>query len=232
MHYELIMLAAGQGKRMNASKNKILLHLSGKPILLYSLECFLHDPACQHIILVVQKEEKELMQAMIKKYFPNINKTISIVIGGKERQDSVYQGLLVVKKPEEIIFIHDGARPFITLPYLKQLYKKALVTKAAILGVPVKDTIKKVIDGKVKETISREDLWQIQTPQAFVASELKKAHEDAQNMGFLGTDDASLMELFGQREIAIILGSYENIKVTTPEDMLIGEAIIKRRRKN
>lgn len=231
MHYELILLAAGQGKRMQASKNKILLSLMGKPVIAYAIDVFLADPACQHIILVIQKDEEDAMQRLLKKYFKRPSKKISIVIGGDERQDSVYNGLLAVSKKDGFVFVHDGARPFVTRSLLKQLYRSVTEQKAAILGVPVKDTIKKVIDGKVEHTVPRECLWQIQTPQAFVAEELIHVHERAREEQYFGTDDASLMEKYGERTIQIVLGSYENIKLTTPDDMIIGEAIAKQRKK-
>lgn len=231
MHYELILLAAGQGKRMQASKNKILLSLMGKPVIAYAIDVFLADPACQHIILVIQKDEEDAMKRLLKKYFKRPSKKISIVIGGDERQDSVYNGLLAVSKKDGFVFVHDGARPFVTRSLLKQLYRSVTEQKAAILGVPVKDTIKKVIDGKVEHTVPRECLWQIQTPQAFVAEELIHVHERAREEQYFGTDDASLMEKYGERTIQIVLGSYENIKLTTPDDMIIGEAIAKQRKK-
>lgn len=231
MHYELILLAAGQGKRMQASKNKILLSLMGKPVIAYAIDVFLADPACQHIILVIQKDEEDAMQRLLKKNFKRPSKKISIVIGGDERQDSVYNGLLAVSKKDGFVFVHDGARPFVTRSLLKQLYRSVTEQKAAILGVPVKDTIKKVIDGKVEHTVPRECLWQIQTPQAFVAEELIRVHERAREEQYFGTDDASLMEKYGERTIQIVLGSYENIKLTTPDDMIIGEAIAKQRKK-
>lgn len=232
MHYELILLAAGQGKRMQASKNKILLSLLGRPVIAYAIDVFLADPACQHIILVIQKDEKELIEHLIKKYFKRAKTKISIVVGGKERQDSVYNGLLAIDKKESFVFVHDGARPFVTRTLLKQLYRTVSEKKAAILGVPVKDTIKKIVDGKVEQTVPREYLWQIQTPQAFVAEELQYVHECAYQDHYIGTDDASLMEKYGNRTIEIVLGSYENIKLTTPDDMIIGEAIAKQRKSN
>lgn len=232
MHYELILLAAGQGKRMQASKNKILLSLLGRPVIAYAIDVFLADPACQHIILVIQKDEKELIEQLIKKYFKRAKTKISIVVGGKERQDSVYNGLLAIDKKESFVFVHDGARPFVTRTLLKQLYRTVSEKKAAILGVPVKDTIKKIVDGKVEQTVPREYLWQIQTPQAFVAEELQYVHECAYQDHYIGTDDASLMEKYGNRTIEIVLGSYENIKLTTPDDMIIGEAIAKQRKSN
>lgn len=229
MGYEVILLAAGQGKRMKASRNKVLIHLNGKPIILYSLELFLKDDFCKHIILVVQEANKHEIDEMLKPYIKKAHKLITVVVGGQERQDSVYQGLLSMKDVSDFVLIHDGARPFLTIDVLKQLYSNLQTSKAAVLGVPVKDTVKKVKDHFIEETIPRESLWQIQTPQAFIGSELLDVHNRAIIEGFLGTDDSSLIEKYQIRNVSIVFGSYENIKLTTPDDIIIGEAIIKRR---
>ncbi|WP_086314910.1 2-C-methyl-D-erythritol 4-phosphate cytidylyltransferase [Enterococcus sp. 7F3_DIV0205] len=230
LDYEVILLAAGQGKRMGASRNKILLHLIGKPVISYSLNTFLNDPACKHIVLVTQENEQDLIAAMVKKETKKKRCPITIVSGGCERQYSVYNGLKALLDPRNIVMVHDGARPFVNLTQLKLLHRKVQETRAAILGVPVKDTIKRVIDGIVQETVPRETLWQIQTPQAFYGTDLLSVHACAQQEGYLGTDDASLIEKYSDLPVSMVLGSYENIKLTTPEDMLIGEAIVKRKR--
>lgn len=229
LDYEVILLGAGQGKRMGASRNKILLHLIGKPVISYSLNTFLNDPACKHIILVTQEDEQDLLAAVVKK--ENKKKhPITIVSGGSERQYSVFNGLKALLDPKNIVMVHDGARPFVSLAQLKLLHRKVQETRAAILGVPVKDTIKRVVDGIVEETVPRETLWQVQTPQAFYGADLLAVHVRAQQEDYLGTDDASLIEKYSDLPVSMVLGSYENIKLTTPEDMLIGEAIVKRRR--
>lgn len=230
LDYEVILLAAGQGKRMGASRNKILLHLIGKPVISYSLNTFLNDPACKHIVLVAQEDEQDLLAAMIKKEVKKKKGSITIVSGGIERQDSVYNGLTALFNINNIVMVHDGARPFVSLAQLKSLHKKVQETRAAILGVPVKDTIKQVKDGVVQKTVPRETLWQIQTPQVFYGKDLLDVHLQAQYEGYLGTDDASLIEKYSYLPVSMVLGSYENIKLTTPEDMLIGEAIVKRKR--
>ena len=227
--YEVILLAAGQGKRMQASRNKILLHLMGKPVILYALKTFLKDPLCKHIILVTQADEQDLLRETIRKVRTR-DCAISIIPGGCERQHSVYNGLKALKHPENIVMVHDGARPFVSRAQLKELHAKVLETRTAILGVPVKDTIKRVYSGTVQETIPRDTLWQIQTPQVFYGNDLLEAHEKAREEGFLGTDESSLMEKYSDLPVAMVLGSYENIKLTTPDDMLIGEAIVKRKR--
>lgn len=226
MAYEVILLAAGQGKRMRASRNKVLLHLDKKPVLAYSLDVFLADPACQRAVIVIKEEERQLVEQVIANYFNQHHKPIELVVGGPERQDSVYQGLLAVQNQQGYVFVHDGARPFITQRLLKSVYKNLELTQAAIVGVPVKDTVKQVEKGQVVATIPRENLWAIQTPQAFICEELRAAHEKAQAEAFVGTDDASLMERYSQRQIELVLGSYDNIKLTTPEDMILGSAFM------
>lgn len=228
--YEVILLAAGQGKRMGAHHNKILLQLNGKPVITYSLDTFYSDAACKHIILVVQREEQEWLTRLVKEKYHHQECPITVVSGGNERQDSVWNGLNAMQDPSRMVMVHDGARPFVTLPQLKKLYEKAQKTRAAILGVPVKDTIKKVVAGIVQETVPRETLWQIQTPQAFYGIDLLAVHRQAAAEGYVGTDDASLIEKYSERSVSIVLGSYENLKLTTPEDLLAGEAIAKRKR--
>ncbi len=229
MSYELILLAAGQGKRMQAPRNKVLLYLLDKPVIAYSLELFLQDPNCAHIILVARTGETELLKTEIQPYLIHLQIPFTIVEGGAERQDSVYQGLLHMKDPAHYVFVHDGARPFLKKEQLTDLYQCVLEKKAAILGIPVKDTIKKVQKNQIERTIPREQLWQAQTPQAFIGYELKQAHEQGQTASFLGTDDASLMEMYSSRQIELVLGRFDNIKLTTPEDLLFGEVLAKRK---
>ncbi|MEK6189601.1 MAG: 2-C-methyl-D-erythritol 4-phosphate cytidylyltransferase [Carnobacterium alterfunditum] len=225
--YELILLAAGHGRRMRSSKNKILLPLLNKPLIEYPLSVFLKDKNCSHIILVVKEDEVELINELLRQEKMLSEKMITIAIGGMERQHSVYSGLLKLKnKNSGIVMIHDGARPFIEQAAIQQLFEEVQKNGAAILGVPAKDTIKAVYpDHTVKATLPRSELWQIQTPQAFESSVVLQAHEKARKDHFLGTDDASLVERIA-KEILVVEGSYDNIKITTPEDMVTGKAIL------
>lgn len=229
--YELILLAAGHGRRMRSSKNKILLPLLDKPVIEYPLKVFLQDEYCSHIILVVKEDEVELINDLLRQDHMFNGKKITIAIGGTERQHSVYNGLKKLNnKASGIVMIHDGARPFIELEAIHRLYEEAQKMGAAILGVPAKDTIKAVYPNQtVKETLPRSELWQIQTPQAFESSIVLRAHEKAKEDRFLGTDDASLVERI-EKEIVVIEGSYDNIKITTPEDMVTGKAILLHRK--
>jgi 2-C-methyl-D-erythritol 4-phosphate cytidylyltransferase len=226
MTYQVIIPAAGQGKRMGAGKNKLLLQLEDMPIFIYTLKVFEEDENCSGIILAVNdQEEKEIMN-LLDLY--GIKKVIGLVPGGKERQHSVFHGVQALKD-DGIVLVHDGARPFIDQDQIHSLVLAAEQYGASVLAVPVKDTVKKVIGNKVIETVDRSSLWAIQTPQAFRMSLLREAHEKAMEEDFLGTDDASLVERIGQ-DVIIIEGSYDNIKLTTPEDLFFAETIIHKRR--
>ncbi|HZH62450.1 MAG TPA: 2-C-methyl-D-erythritol 4-phosphate cytidylyltransferase [Metabacillus sp.] len=224
MKYHVIIPAAGQGKRMKAGRNKQFIELNEIPIIIHTLRVFEEHDQCSSIILVINEAEKADFQYLMRKY--QIKKVQKLVTGGKERQYSVYNGLKVVKD-EELVLVHDGARPFVTHGSIDRLVAKAVETGAATLAVPVKDTIKKVEDGIVAETVERSTLWSVQTPQAFQLRMILEAHEKAINEGYLGTDDASLLERVGQ-PVSIVVGDYTNMKITTPEDLYIAEAILTR----
>lgn len=226
-NYELILLAAGQGKRMKGSKNKVWLSLLGKPIIERALQTFIDDPYCTHIIVTVNPDEVEMLEELIATRFPDTQKTISAVIGGSERQYSSYNGLHFLNDPETgYVMIHEAARPFLDQTSIDQLNEQMQKTGAAILAVPPKDTIKQVSNQIIDRTIPRETVWQAQTPQAFRSSLVKEAHEKAQQENFFGTDDASVVERIFPR-VQIVPGNYFNLKMTTPEDWITGEAILK-----
>lgn len=230
MFYEVIILAAGQGKRMNAGKNKMFLELSGMPLIVQTVKVFDQDKYCRKIILPINPVEKPLFEELIRNY--QFNKDIEIIAGGKERQNSVYNGLKQVSDTDStIVLVHDGARPFINHELIQRLVESAGEYGGAIPGVPVKDTVKRVKDGQVVNTVERSSLWAVHTPQAFRVSVLKNAHEQAEANGLLGTDDASLVEAAGGKVI-IVEDSYNNIKITTPEDLYFAEAIINKLRNN
>ncbi|WP_216831106.1 2-C-methyl-D-erythritol 4-phosphate cytidylyltransferase [Alkalihalobacterium elongatum] len=226
MNYSVVIPAAGQGKRMKAGKNKQFLQLSNIPLIIHTLLVFEKDPWCKEVILVTNNEEKEMMMNLIKDHA--LQKVNDFVIGGSERQFSVANGLGSIND-DTIVLIHDGARPFIEQSKIHELVLCAKDTGAAVLAVPVKDTIKKVTESKVEETMERSSLWAVQTPQAFRLSLIKKAHELAKKQSFLGTDDASLVENMNE-PVAIVEGDYLNMKLTTPEDLLFAEAILASRK--
>jgi len=226
MTYQVIIPAAGQGKRMGAGKNKLLLELEGIPVFIYTLKVFEEDNLCSGVILAINSEEEVEMKRLLNQY--GIEKVIGLVAGGQERQDSVLQGVKVLNG-DGIVLVHDAARPFIDIEQVQELVVAAEHHGAAVLAVPLKDTVKKVIGNKVIETIERSSLWAIQTPQAFRMPLLRCAHETALKEGFLGTDDSSLVERLGQ-DVIIVKGNYDNIKLTTPEDLFFAETIIRKRR--
>lgn len=223
-----IIPAAGQGKRMGNQVNKQFLCLAGLPILVHTLKVLENHPRVDGMIIVCREEEREFCRTeIIEKY--QIRKVLEIVAGGKERQHSVFNGIKALPADTGLVLIHDGARPFFTPGIIDDALDQALAVGAAIAAVPVKDTIKEAgPDGIVVGTPDRSRLWQIQTPQAFRYSLILEAYQRAEADGFLGTDDASLVEYLGYK-VRLVQGSYENIKITTPEDLLLGEAILKGR---
>lgn len=223
-----IIPAAGQGKRMAAGQNKQYLDLDSQPIIIHTLRIFQNHPMINQIILVVGEDEIEFCKKEIKDKY-KIDKIYDIISGGSERQYSVRNGLNILDKDTNIVIIHDGARPLITEEILTETIFKATEAGAVTVAVPVKDTIK-VVDGKgfVVATPDRNTLWQIQTPQGFRKDIILSAHEFAENEDYLGTDDASLVERIG-RSVKVVYGSYENIKITTPEDLMLANEILKKR---
>lgn len=228
MPYKVIILAAGQGKRMGAGKNKLFLELNGKPVLIHTLNVFQQDEQCEGIILAIHPRDEQEYRELFTQY--KIDKVLAMIPGGKERQDSVYNTLITFKS-EEIVLVHDAARPFIDHTTIHRLVDVALETDAAIVAVPVKDTIKRVRLDEIVDTVERSSLWAAQTPQAFRMSLLNEAHQKAKQDQFIGTDDASLVERL-HKKVSIVEGTYDNIKLTTPEDLYFAEAIIRKRQGN
>lgn len=225
MCYQVIIPAAGQGKRMGAGKNKLLIELNAIPVLIHTLLVFEKDDKCSEIILAIHPQDEAEFTALLEKY--KISKVKGLIPGGKERQDSIYNALKTVHG-EGIIMVHDAARPFIKIADIHRLAEAAKKSGAAIIGVPAKDTMKKVSNGAVLETIDRSSLWVVQTPQAFRISLLKEAYKKAEAALFTGTDDASLVERLGAA-ITMVEGDYDNIKLTTPEDLYFADAILRKR---
>ena len=221
-----IVLAAGQGKRMHSKVQKQFLEIGQKPIVYYSLHCFQESPRIQEIILVTSKEmipycEKEI----VEKY--GFGKVTRIVEGGKERYDSVYAGLKACKDTD-FVFIHDGARPFITVEMVERGYQAVVKTGACVLGMPSKDTVKLADEeGYIKETPDRKIVWNVQTPQIFSYKLICTAYESMQQKDMSNvTDDAMVVEQETGTRILLLEGSYQNIKITTPEDLAVAEAFL------
>ncbi|WP_311775225.1 2-C-methyl-D-erythritol 4-phosphate cytidylyltransferase [Alkalihalobacillus sp. TS-13] len=225
MNYVVIIPAAGQGKRMGAGKNKQFITLQGIPLIVHTLRIFQEDDWCSGIILVGNKNELAELERIVTTY--RLDKVEHIVPGGHERQHSVYEGIKAIDS-EALVLIHDGARPFVSIESIHNLVTKAKDCGAAVLAVPIKDTVKRINQDTVIETVDRSSLWAVQTPQAFHLDLIRYAHEAAAEKGHLGTDDASLIEYFGQ-PVSIVEGDYLNIKLTTKEDLLFANAIIRER---
>lgn len=223
-----IVLAAGAGKRMNSTIHKQYMMLAGKPVLFYALQTFAASEVDDIVLVVGAGEIPYCREEIIGHY--GIPKVSAVVEGGKERYHSVYEGLKAAEGADYVL-IHDGARPFVTVDMIHRSLETARWCQACVVGMPVKDTIKVVgEDGFAKETPDRRGLWQMQTPQAFDYPMILDAYEKAIGQKNIAvTDDAMVLELVSGRQAKIIEGSYRNIKITTPEDLLIAEAYLNTR---
>lgn len=224
-----VVVAAGKGKRMEREINKQYIALGGRAILAHTLQAFEDHPGIDEVVLVVGKGEESLCRQQVIEA-EGFRKVQKVVTGGTERYHSVYNGIRSLGEDCDVVVVHDGARPFVTDTMINESIAGARAHGCAIVGVPVKDTIK-VIDGEgfVKETPKRETLWMVQTPQTFQKSLLLRAHGEREKKNLAVTDDAMLLEALG-RKVKMVRGDYENIKITTPEDLDLGEGIMKRRK--
>ena len=223
--YTAIVLAAGVGKRMNSKIQKQYMLIGGKPVLFYALDAF-EKSRVDEIILVVGKGEIEYCRKeIVEKY--KFHKVTKIVEGGKERYHSVYEGLKAIDTADYVL-IHDGARPFINQQILVHAIEAVKQYQACVVGMPVKDTIKITTeDGFSKETPERKHVWMIQTPQCFSYSLIFDAYQKMlQNEDATITDDAMVLEKVKGLPVKMVEGSYRNIKITTPEDLLVAEAYL------
>lgn len=221
-----IVLAAGQGKRMGTKVQKQYLEIQGKPVLYYSLATFESSNIVDKVILVVGDGQEEYCETeIVSKY--GFRKVKSIVTGGRERYHSVWSGLNQIAE-DGIVFIHDGARPFLTEEMLQRAYESVLENKACVLGMPVKDTIKISDEANfAKETPERKYVWQVQTPQVFDVALIKEAYARLmENENDTITDDAMVVETMLGYRVKLVEGSYKNIKITTPEDLQIAEMFL------
>jgi 2-C-methyl-D-erythritol 4-phosphate cytidylyltransferase len=227
-----IIAAAGLGTRMRQDTPKTYLHLAGKPILLHTLEVFEKAPEVHEVLVVVHPEDLEFCQDEVIDPHP-LKKVLRLVPGGKERQDSVYNALRFLKKKGEeldVLLVHDGVRPLVDPARVGQVVAAARRHGGAILAVPCQDTLKRVNSrGEVVATVDRRELWQIQTPQAFRAGVLWRAYQEAMDRGFYATDEAALVEALGET-VVVVPGSPLNLKITTPDDLKIAEAILASRK--
>lgn len=225
-----IILAAGQGKRMNTSTSKQYLEVLGKPIIVYTISQFLENPWIDQVMLVVSPDMRSYMEEeIVNRFFVESKSEIIVVLGGKERYDSVYSALKESAQVYKKILIHDGARPLITQPVITKVIQALDSVDACIVGVKAKDTFKLVDEtGLIRETIDREKLYTIQTPQGFHRDTILNAYTKGigKAKAYGVTDDSMMVELFSESSIKIVNGEYTNIKITTPEDLIMMEKIL------
>ncbi len=215
MNYSVVLPCAGKGTRMGISENKLFLYLGKQMVIEKAVQPFVEDERCKQIIIVFNKDDEERIKKVLsgdKFYFTD---------GGAERSNSVYDGLQIVS--EQIVLVHDGARPFVTKQCIDNVLNELESKPACICGVPVKDTIKIVENGKIVDTPDRSTMWQAQTPQGFNTQILLEAYEKAIRCKSKITDDASAVELFSDADVAIVMGDYSNIKITTKEDLIMNQ---------
>ena len=221
----VVIVAAGTGSRMNMGINKQFIKLEGKEIIAYTIEKFYNNSNIEDIVVVVKEDESEFFK---KEILDKYNfKNVKIAYGGKERQDSVYNGLKLLDEKCDVVLIHDGARPFVSDKIIDKSIEEAKEHKAIVVGAPVKDTIKVIDNDKnIVDTPNRSVLWAVQTPQTFDYNILIDAYKDAFKNKFYGTDDAMLVERIGYK-VKMLEGSYNNIKITTQEDLNVGSQILR-----
>lgn len=221
-----IIVAAGQGLRMNDIKKKQYLSIAGLPVVVHTLRVFDTCEAIDEIVLVVPEEDLNFCR---EELIPpsGFVKQIILVAGGPKRQDSVYNGLRAIDSDNGIIVIHDGVRPLVTADQLDACIDGARKHGACILGLPAFDTLKRVnINGTIEETLERDTIWLAQTPQAFRYNLILNAHQHARQSGLSATDDASLLEHIGV-DVKIIEGSRRNLKITNPDDLKLARILLK-----
>ena len=218
-----IVLAGGRGKRMNYHKSKQFIEIKGKPVLVYTLEKFIYNKSIDEVILVLPEDEVDYCKKeVLQRYSLKVDR---IVIGGKERQDSVFNALEAMETAD-IVLIHDGARPFINEKIIEEGIKYANIYGAAAPGVTPKDTIKvKNEDNISVDTPDRNTLVAVQTPQCFKYDEIYQCHRKIKEENAIVTDDTSVVERYGHK-VYLYEGDYTNIKITTPEDLILAERLI------
>lgn len=225
-----IIPGAGRGLRMGGEVPKQFLRLGGQPLLVQTLRVLQASPTIHEILLAVPPSDRQYCVDQI--IGPHgLTKVTKVVSGGAQRQDSVRHALAEVSPETDIVVVHDAVRPFLTVRMIEEVVEHARVHGAAIIAVPVRDTLKQVgQDGTIERTVDRRHLWQAQTPQAFRRDWLEHAHHQATLAGVHATDDADLVERLGHK-VYVVEGSGDNIKVTRREDLAIGEAILAARQR-
>ncbi|MEE9119999.1 MAG: 2-C-methyl-D-erythritol 4-phosphate cytidylyltransferase [Syntrophobacteria bacterium] len=227
MRVVAIIPAAGEGRRMGEAVEKQFLHLQGIPVLAHTLGVFDKSPEVDGVVLVVAPQQRQALKENVLGPYP-CRKLLGVVDGGSERQDSVARGLEAVPGDCELVVVHDGVRPLVSVALLGAVLEAANYHGAALAAIPARDTVKRAKEEVVAETLERETIWLAQTPQAFQANLLRLAYEKASRDKILVTDDAALVESLGV-SVHLVPGSPENIKVTTPTDLIIAEALLAKR---
>jgi len=225
----VIIPAAGSGTRLPGAVRKQFALLAGKPLIVHTVQCFEQCPDVDEIILVVPEDTIADTEALVSRH--RLHKVGRVVAGGAKRQDSVYNALKRLQlQPSDIVLVHDGVRPFVEMKKIRQVIHACREADAAVLAIQPKDTVRHSAGGDYfDKTLDRSALWLIQTPQGFRGALLQRALEQARKDRFAATDDAALVERLGVR-IKIVSGSYDNIKITTPEDLELGGLILARQR--
>ena len=225
MDVHVLVPAAGSGSRLGADTRKQYLALGDQPVLVRTLMRLAAQPQVTAIHLIVPEEDVAFCRRELVEHY-RLAKVGGVIVGGAERQDSVRNGLEACGAAnQDVILVHDGVRPFFPQEQIGPLVQLAAVEGAALLAVPAQDTIKEVFDGRVRSTLDRSLLWQVQTPQAFRCERIREAHRRAHASGYVGTDDASLIEWCGW-PVAVLPGHPHNIKITTPADLALARALL------
>ncbi len=230
MHISVIILAAGKGRRMEQNINKQFLEVNGKPILSYTIEAFVAQEGIDEIVLVINPLEEKMIETKVLAHIEGERKNrIRIAYGGKERYNSVYNGLIALDEQCEAVLIHDGARPLISRAVIEKTIQTLKKHDGCLVGVKAKDTYKIVGPTmEVKRTVCRDELFQIQTPQGFKKHVILEAYKNAGDSFNKITDDGMMVEQFTDYKVIVIEGEYRNIKVTTPEDLEIMKTLLKK----
>ena len=220
----VIIVAAGKSERFKGPISKPYLELGDKPVIVHILSVFSRERLADEIILVVNARDAERIRKVLSNFSIKVDK---VVFGGKRRQDSVACGLREISPKSNIVLLHDGVRPFVSQKLINRVIEETRVSGAVAPAIPCEDTIKEVEKQKVVKTLQRNSLWAVQTPQGFKRQILFSAYKKAEADNYQGTDDAELVEHIGY-PVKIIPGDKENIKITTPADLVFAEALLKR----
>ncbi len=221
----VVIPAGGKGNRFGGEVPKQFLKLGSRPVIAHSVAAFEACPSVREIVLVVPADQIRQTEAIVRRF--KFSKISHIVVGGRERQHSVRNGLASFDKNPEIVLVHDAVRPLVSAEVIMRVIHAADKFGGAVAGVPVKDTVKIGQEGFYKKTLDRNSLWAVQTPQGFRYDILKRAHLAAQRNAFVGTDEASLVERL-RLPVKIVEGEYSNLKITTHEDLRIAKSFIPR----